>query len=139
MAQLTVTQRNRLNKVFNSSAIKSTERIADPAFLGGHTAGYTTVALDVLAIPVTHRVVGKTTGGDAEACTLANGIPGQRLTIILVTDGGGDATITPVLATGWATIVLADVKDTITLYYVDDTVGWIVEGAEGVAAPPVIS
>ncbi|MBU0792175.1 MAG: hypothetical protein KKC55_17160, partial [Gammaproteobacteria bacterium] len=67
----------------------------------------TTVAADVLAIPVTHAYVAKTTGGDAEALTLANGKPGQVLVIYLATDGGGDGTLTPVTATGWATIVFA--------------------------------
>jgi len=95
-----------------------------------------TVILDVLAIPVTHAIVQKTTGGDAEALTLADGIPGQLLIIHLVTDGGGDGTLTPVTATGWATIVFADVKDQAVLYYVDDTIGWIILGLSGTAGPP---
>lgn len=100
----------------------------------------TTVAGGVLAIPVTHRYVAKTTGG-AEALTLANGIPNQRLTISLVSDGG-DGTLTPTTKTGFSTIVFADVKDTVTLEYIDDTVGWIIVGAIGTAAgggPPVIT
>lgn len=101
--------------------------------------GSVAVALDVLAIPVTHRSVAKTTGGDAEALTLANGTPGQRLNIALVADGGGDGTLTPATATGWATIVFADAGDIVDLEYVDDTVGWIIVGSAGVAAPPVIT
>lgn len=97
----------------------------------------TTVAADVLAIPVTHAYVAKTTGADAEALTLANGKPGQILVINLVTDGGGDGTLTPATATGWATIVFADAGDQATLLYVDDTIGWILLGAKGKAAPPV--
>ena len=97
----------------------------------------TTVALDVLAIPVTHAYVAKTTGGDAEALTLADGKPGQMLIINLVTDGGGAGTLTPVTATGWATIVFDDASDQATLFYVDDTIGWILLGAKGKAAPPV--
>jgi hypothetical protein len=50
----------------------------------------TTVAADVLAIPVTHGYVAKTTGADAEALTLADGYNGQILVINLTTDGGGD-------------------------------------------------
>jgi hypothetical protein len=95
------------------------------------------VAGAVLAIPVTHRIVNKTTTG-AEALTLADGIVGQRLQISLVTDGG-DGTLTPATSTNWATAVLADAKDTLNLLYVDDTVGWIVEGATGAAAPPVLT
>ena len=42
------------------------------------------VAADALAIPVTHAIVNKTTGGDAEALTIVDGKPGQLLTILLV-------------------------------------------------------
>lgn len=94
-------------------------------------------AADSLAIPVTHPIVNKTTGGDAEALTLADGTPGQVLHIILETDGGGDGTLTPATATGWATIVFADAGDKATLMYVDDTIGWILLGAVGKSAPPV--
>ena len=95
------------------------------------------VAADVLAIPVTHTIINKTTGADAEALTLANGKPGQVLQIFLGTDGGGDGTLTPATKTGFATIVFADAGDRATLYYVNDTVGWIILGLSGVAAPPV--
>lgn len=103
--------------------------------LGGSVA----VPLDVLVIPVTHRVVVKTTGADAEALTLANGVPGQVLTITLAVDGGGTGTLTPATKTGFTTIAFADAGDTATLLYVDDTVGWVIVGAAGVAAPPVIA
>jgi hypothetical protein len=112
---------------------------------GGYAAGIVAVsgavavAADVLAIPLTHRVVEKTSGADAEACTLADGEPGQELTIILVVDGGGTPTVTPATATGWATLVLADAGDQAHLRYVDDTVGWVIIGATGVAAPPAIT
>jgi tartrate dehydratase alpha subunit/fumarate hydratase class I-like protein len=99
----------------------------------------TTCAGDVLAIPVTHRYVAKTTAGDAEALTLADSVPGHLLTISLVTDGGGDGTLTPTTKTGFSTIVFADAKDTATLLYVDDTIGWILVGYYGTAAPPVVS
>jgi hypothetical protein len=97
----------------------------------------TTLAADVLAIPLTHAYVAKTTGADAEALTLADGEPGQILTINLTTDGGGDGTLTPTTATGWATIVFADAGDQATLLFVDDITGWLLVGYKGVAAPPV--
>ena len=99
----------------------------------------TTVAADVLAIPVTHRYVAKTTGADAEALTLANGTPGQKLTIHLTTDGGGAGTLTPTTMTGFATIVFADAGDQVTLEYVNDTLGWVILGYAGVSAPPAIT
>lgn len=97
----------------------------------------TTVAADVLAIPVTHAYVAKTTGADAEALTLANGEPGQILVVNLTTDGGGAGTLTPTTKTGFSTIVFADALDQATLLYVDDTIGWILVGAKGAAGPPV--
>jgi len=97
------------------------------------------VAAAALAIVTTHRFVSKTTGAGAEALTLADGRPGQLLTISLVVDGGGDGTLTPTTMTGFATIVLADAGDTVTLQFIDSTTGWIIIGSQGVAAPPVIT
>lgn len=99
----------------------------------------TTSAADSLAIPVTHEYVAKTTGADAEALTLADGVDGQVLTISLVTDGGGDGTLTPATKSGFATIVFADAGDTATLKFVDSTTGWVIMGLAGVAAPPAIT
>lgn len=99
----------------------------------------TTCIADVLAVPVTHGYVSKTTGADAEALTLADGQPGQALIIHLTTDGGGDGTLTPATATGWATIVFADAGDQAVLLYVDDTIGWIILAVTGLTANPVIT
>ncbi len=94
------------------------------------------VAADALVIPVTHGHVSKTTGGDAEALTLANGKPGQILSIILAVDGNGDGTLTPATSTGWSTIVFADALDQAILYYVDDSGGWRIWSLTGTAGPP---
>lgn len=102
-------------------------------------SGATTVAADVLAIPVTHRYVAKTTGADAEALTLANGVAGQRLTVSLVTDGGGSGTLTPTTCSGFVSIAFADAGDTVTLEYVDDITGWIITGAHGATAQPAVA
>lgn len=99
----------------------------------------TTSAADSLAIPVTHPYVIKTTGADAEALTLANGTPGQVLSINLTTDGGGTGTLTPATATGWATIAFADAGDQVTLLYVDDTMGWVILGVFGLTAQPTVA
>lgn len=119
-------------------ALTITGTVTDNRF-GADDARGTTVAADALAIPVTHRYVAKTTGADAEALTLANGTPGQVLTISLVTDGGGDGTLTPTTASGFVSIAFADAGDTATLEYIDDTTGWVVIGTAGVAAPPAIA
>lgn len=99
----------------------------------------TTSIADALAIPVTHAYVEKTTGGDAEALTLADGKPSQVLIVNLTTDGGGDGTLTPATSTGWATIVFADAGDQAVLLYVDDVIGWVILGLSGVAGPPAMS
>ena len=114
---------------------------ATNALTAGSSAlsGSTTSAADSLAIPVTHRYVAKTTGADAEALTLADGVAGQLLTISLVTDGNGDGTLTPTTKSGFVTIVFADAGDTATLLFVDATVGWVIVGLAGVSAPPAIT
>lgn len=115
-------------------------KATDPtAHVGGFVAvsGTTTKAGAVLAVPITARFVTMTTGG-AEALTLANGVPNQEITITLGTDGG-DGTLTPAHCTGFATIVFADAKDTVHLRYIDDTIGWIMLGYYGTAAPPVVT
>lgn len=102
-------------------------------------SGSTTVAADALVIPVTHRMVVKTTGADAEALTLANGVAGQRLTVTLGTDGGGTGTLTPATATGFVSVAFADAGDTATFEYVDDTAGWILVGCYGATAQPTVA
>ena len=102
-------------------------------------AGTVAVAADDLVIPLTHKVVTKTTGIDAEALTLANGVPNQVLTVTLAVDGGGTGTLTPATATGFVSIAFADAGDTATLKYIDDTGGWVILGTAGVAAPPAIA
>jgi len=98
----------------------------------------TAVAADILAIPITHRSVNKTTGADGEALTLANGAYlGQRLSINLVTDGGGDGTLTPATASGFASIVLADAGDFVDLEWT--TAGWRIVGIGGASAQPAVN
>ncbi len=96
--------------------------------------GGTTVAGGVNVIPVTHRYVAKTTTGAEASLTLADGVfDGQRLTISLVVTAG-DGTLTPATSTGWGTCVFVTAKDTITLQWIDSTIGWIVIGVAGTAA-----
>jgi len=122
----------------SAGAIVEAARYNGPAE-AGLKAGSVDVAADELAIPLTHGIVKKTTGADAEALTLADGTPRQDLLIILDTDGNGDGTLTPSTSTGFATIVFADAGDQALLHYVDDTIGWVIQGLAGVAAPPAIT
>jgi len=69
---------------------------------------------------------------------LADGTDGQLLMIYLASDGG-DGTLTPASKTGWATIVFADAGDAAILQFVNSTIGWVIVGCYGAAAPPVIT
>ena len=98
-------------------------------------SGATAVAGGVLAIPVTHPVVAKTTGG-VEALTLADGEPGQVLHIYLAADSG-NGTLTPTTKTGFTAVLFLEAGDSATLQFIDSTTGWILIGATGASAPPV--
>lgn len=77
------------------------------------------------AIPLTDRTCLITTTG-ADALTLADGVVGQRLTVIMVVDGGA-GTLTPATVTGFATLTFDDVGDSAELEFVD-TLGWMLVG-----------
>lgn len=94
------------------------------------TAGV--AACNTVSTTETSMVTLKTTGANyGESFSLANGQPGQIKTYVLVTDGGQDFYITPVTKTGFTSAQLNDAKDSVTLRYVDDTVGWVVQGNNG--------
>ena len=75
-----------------------------------------TSAADSLAIPITASLVHKTTGGDAEAGTIAAGTQGQLLMIVLIVDGGGTGTIAASSSVA-DTIAFADAEDTAQLLF----------------------
>ena len=126
---------------FKDRNFKSAEKLTREGggVLAWSRAGTVAVAADALVMPITHAYVAKTTGSDAEALTLANGSPGQEVTIGIVVDGGGTGTITPATSTGWATAVMADAGDQIHVRYINDTIGWLLLGAKGILQPPVTS
>lgn len=83
------------------------------------------------ATPTTTLFV-KTTGASAnEAYCLGDGQQNQRLTIVLITDGGKDFYVTPATKTGFTNVQLNDAKDSVTLKYISDTDGWVIEGNNG--------
>lgn len=89
------------------------------------------------ALPITHVSITYASQGGGEALTIPDGVPGQILHVNHDTDGG-EGNITPDTATGYATVELDDDGDMVTFMFVD-TVGWIIIGTAGVAAPPVIT
>ena len=75
----------------------------------------TTVAADVLPIPITASVCHKTSGSDAEALTIVAGTSGQILIIVMIVDGGGTATLSGAQING--SVAFSEVGHTATLLY----------------------
>jgi hypothetical protein len=75
----------------------------------------TTVAADVLPIPVTASVCHKTSGSNAEALTIVAGTSGQVLIIVMIVDGGGTATLSGAQING--SVAFSEVGHTATLLY----------------------
>ncbi len=119
------------------------------AFPAGFTAAQVAASLrvvttpsaaDSLVISPLAAVVLKTTGGDAEALTLADGTEiGEIITIQMVVDAGGVGTLTVATSTTFATVVFADVADTCTLQWRGSTLGWVILGCYGLTAQPTIT
>lgn len=93
--------------------------------VGGAVIGSTQNLSGSGAVNVTSGTTKVTTTASAAALTLANGTDGQIKMIVMVVDGGGDATITPTTKTGYTTIVLDAVGDAVVLQYFT-TLGWMV-------------
>jgi len=75
------------------------------------------------ALPIDKDVIFLTTGG-AEALTLADGVAGQKLKIVMVSDGG-DGTVTPANLGNGATLTFDDDGDSADLIF-DGTSWWLV-------------
>ena len=106
-----------------------------------HPKTNTAVAVlsDALVIPVTHGIVSKTVGSNAETLTLADGEDGQLLLVTVAEGKGGRGTLGPDTTTGFSTARLSDTGDTLALYFVNSTIGWTLLGAHGVLGPPVLT
>ena len=94
----------------------------DVTIAGNLFESYTAYSAGAGALPVTTDCIFLTTGG-AEALTLADGVIGQKLTIIMVSDGG-DGTVTP-NAFGNGTTITFDNNDSVVLRF-DGTSWWVV-------------
>jgi len=98
--------------------------------------GATSIASTVTAVPTSFAYVRKVIDSDGNAAftagTLANGIPGQILTIYgagLSPSGattGGNFTITPTTSTGFKSVKLSAVGDVVSFLYLDDNFGWTI-------------
>jgi len=75
------------------------------------------------AVPTTSNTVLLTTTG-TNALTLADGVNGQTLRIVMVVDGG-DGTLTPTTKTGYTTVTFTAVGNVAELQFFT-TLGWMV-------------
>lgn len=114
--------------------------------VGISNSGTTSMATTGLAVPLSYALVRKaiatSASGSFTAGTLANGEPGQVLTIQITAVGsGGTFVVTPTLSTGWTSVTFNTYVPAnpqyVTLMYVNDTYGWIILGIGGSTVPTV--
>lgn len=103
---------------------------------GASTLGSSSTQLSPSSLP--YSVVFKKVGGGGgldgnPGTTLQNGTPGQELSLIVTgLQSGGTWLITPTTKTGFSTITLDTVGDSVRLLYIDSTTGWVITSASGV-------
>lgn len=106
----------------------------------GHKAGVTTnvsTETTLNSAALAYGVINMEIGS-AKTIGLDNGVPGQMITIICSVRDGANLVISKPLfpvtthSTGWSTLTFDNQGDSITLLFMDGTVGWIVSGNNGV-------
>jgi len=99
--------------------------------VGGAIIGSTQNLSGSGAVNLTSGTTKITTAAGAAALTLANGTDGQIKMLVMVVDGGGNATLTPTTATGFTTLTFGDAGDSVILQYFT-TLGWMLIANNGV-------
>lgn len=102
---------------------------------GVANGGATSVASTTAALPVGFAFVRKVIPSNSDpaftAGTLANGTPGQILTVYVAglspsgATTGGSYTITPTTSTGFTSVKLSAVNDAVVFHYIDAATGWV--------------
>jgi hypothetical protein len=106
---------------------------------GFANAGYVSLASTSATISPSYTYVLKVLDTDGNAAftagNLANGTPGQMLTITAIGfspgGGGGTYTLTPTTSLTLKNVVFTAKGDSVTLVYLDDTNGWIKQSGYG--------
>lgn len=62
---------------------------------------------------------------------IENGIPGQLKIIILVYGSSMQINFTPVTRSGFHDVQFNNIGDTLTLIFIDDVVGWVIQSSYG--------
>lgn len=99
----------------------------DLIYLGQGRGGVSTMVTDITEIPLGYSVVKMVCA--TKTNTLANGYPGQVITLVAV-DQTGTLTISPASSTGWLSATMDANGETLTLYY-DSVSGWMIQGYVG--------
>lgn len=91
--------------------------------------------IGVASVPYAYilKNIGGGGGLDVAGSVLPNGIPGQVLTILITgLQSGGTWKVTPTTKTGFTSVTFDTKGDSATFKYLDDTTGWLLDGAFGV-------
>lgn len=91
--------------------------------------------IGVASVPYAYilKNIGGGGGLDVAGSVLPNGIPGQVLTILITgLQSGGTWKVTPTTKTGFQSVTFDTKGDSATFKYLDDTNGWLLDGAFGV-------
>lgn len=105
---------------------------------GTANGGYTSLATVDTGIPVTYAYVRKSiSSAGTTSDTLANGIPGQLMTIAIDTVASGTWKVTPTTATDFASITFSTAGQRAVFLYLNDTNGWFLIAVYGSTLPTV--
>lgn len=155
---LSTDQEDYLNKVGAPSSINSDSQtqlgtevnnLTDGNFrsnlyAAGRYGDNTTVILQSSSTPVSasniakaiiQKRVGNGVDNDGAGTELPDGVAGQLLTIqVILLETNGTWIVTPTTKTGFTNITFDAVYEFATLLYVDDTIGWILQGTNATVA-----
>lgn len=109
---------------FGLQATKAGEKFTIGLF--GSANGYVSQVSSVAALPTSFAAVGiPLTNSVGAVYTLANGTPGQIESFVAFGKIGSDtAVITPATSTAFTTATLSNNGATVTLEFINNTVGW---------------
>lgn len=94
---------------------------------GTANGGAATMTSNDTAVSPSYAFIRKAIGFSAQAGTLADGSPGQMLTILISEEvATGTFVLTPTTKTGFASLTFDNPGDLATLLFVDSTTGWVV-------------
>ena len=104
-----------------------------PTFLGFAGTGIQSYTSATSALTATGGLILVTTPSTNTTPALANGTPGQMVTLVMDVDNNGLSIITPDTLSGGASVTFTDVGDSVSLIFTA-TRGWVITGmASGVA------